>query len=128
VLQRESEEKIASNILADRLRRLVALGLLTRAGEPGHKQKARYSLTEKAIQLVPLLVQMGAWGRRHLPVTPELSIRAQLLEEGGPELWADFMDELRAAHLGAPPSGKPSVADRLRAAYEALAKPGRTVV
>ena len=121
VLQRQSEEGIASNVLADRLKRLVALGLLTRTDEPGHKQKARYSLTERAIQLVPLLVQMGAWGRRHLPVTPRLAIRARLLEEGGPELWADFMDELRTAHLGAPPTGKPSVAARLQAAYEALA-------
>jgi len=121
VLQRESEEGIASNILADRLKRLVDLGLLTKADDPSHKQKSRYSLTEKAIQLVPLLVQMGAWGRRHLPVTPELSIRAQLLEEGGPGLWADFMDELRAAHLGAPPGAGPSVVERLRAAYESVA-------
>ena len=128
VLHRESEEKIASNILADRLKRLVALGLLTRADDPDHKQKARYSLTERAIQLVPLLVQMGAWGRRHLPVTPELSIRAQLLEEGGPALWADFMDELRTAHLGQPPSGKPSVLARLQAAYEALAPTKRAIV
>lgn len=113
-----SEEGIASNILADRLRRLTEQGLVTRADDPSHKQKALYSLTEQAIQLVPLLAQMGAWGRRHLRVTPEMSIRAQLLEEGGPQLWADFMDELRAAHLGAPiPPKSPSVAERLQAAY-----------
>ena len=123
VLLNESEEGIASNILADRLKRLVEAGLLTRAEDPSHKQKAIYSLTEKAIQLVPLLVQMGAWGRRHLPVTPELSIRAQLLEEGGPALWADFMDELRATHLG-PPHRPPavSVAERLQAAFETVAE------
>ena len=86
-LQAGSEEGIASNILADRLKRLVEAGLLTRAEDPGHKQKAIYSLTEKAIQLVPLLAYMGAWGRRHLPVTHELSVRAALLEEGGPSLW-----------------------------------------
>ncbi|MBA3677410.1 MAG: helix-turn-helix transcriptional regulator [Sphingosinicella sp.] len=114
-----SEEGIASNILADRLKRLMAEGLIGRADDPTHKQKAIYSLTEPAIQLVPLLVQMGAWGRRHLGVTPELSIRAQLLEEGGPELWSDFMDELRAAHLGAPaPDKSPPVSQRLQRAYE----------
>jgi DNA-binding HxlR family transcriptional regulator len=118
-LQSASEEGIASNILADRLKRLVAAGLLTRAEDPGHKQKAVYSLTEKAIQLVPLLVAMGAWGRRHLPVTRELSVRQELLEAGGPELWEDFMAELRELHLGAPPSGRPSALARLRAAYEA---------
>ena len=119
VLLNESEEGIASNILADRLKRLVAAELLSKAGDPSHKQKTIYSLTEKAIQLVPLLAHMGAWGRRHLPATRELSVRAQLLEEGGPALWNDFMDELRAVHLGAPMPPGPRVTDRLRAAYEA---------
>lgn len=112
-----SEERIASNILADRLKRLVEVGLLTRRDDPNHKQKAIYSLTEPAIQLVPLLAQMGAWGRRHTPVSEELSIRAQLLEEGGPPLWESFMDELRGLHLGAPAKG-PSVLAGLQAAYE----------
>jgi DNA-binding HxlR family transcriptional regulator len=121
-LQSQSEEGIASNILADRLKRLTAGGFLTRADDPSHKQKHVYSLTERAIQLVPLIVELGAWGRRHMPVTPELAIRAQLLEEGGPEMWADFMDELRATHLGAPATdkGRGSVAERLLAAFEAV--------
>ena len=115
-----SEERIASNILADRLKKLVAAGFLAITDDPSHKQKHIYSLTEPAIQLVPLMAQLGAWGRRHLPVTPDLAIRAQLLEEGGPEMWADFMDELRTAHLGTPPTGRPSVGERLQAAYEAV--------
>jgi DNA-binding HxlR family transcriptional regulator len=113
-----SEEGIASNVLADRLKRLVAAGLLSRTDNPRHKQSVIYSLTEPAIQLVPMLAAMGAWGRRHAPVSKELSIRAQLLEEGGPEMWEELMAELRASHLGAPASG-PSVLNRLQAAYEA---------
>ncbi|PRD44291.1 transcriptional regulator [Phyllobacterium phragmitis] len=112
-----SDEGIASNILADRLKRLVAEGLLTKRDDPTHRQKAIYSLAEPAIQLVPLFAQMGAWGRRHTPVTEELSIRAQLLEEGGPPMWEAFMAELRTLHLGAPVSG-PSVLAELQAAYE----------
>ena len=115
-----SEEGIASNILADRLKKLVAAGFLAITDDPSHKQKHFYSLTEPAIQLVPLMAHLGAWGRRHLPVTPDLAIRAQLLEEGGPEMWADFMDELRTEHLGTPPTGRPSVATRLQAAYQAM--------
>ena len=119
-LQSGSEEGIASNILASRLKRLVDHGLLTRSEDPSHKQKAIYSLTEKAIQLVPLLAEMGAWGRRHMPVTRELSVRAQLLEEGGRALWEDFMDELRTLHLGAPRKpGRAAVSERLQTAYEA---------
>src|SRR4051812_42307522 len=81
-----SQEGIASNVLADRLKRLVEAGLLSRQDDPSHLQKAIYSLTEPAIQLVPLLAQMGAWGRRHLPVSAALSVRAKLLEDGGPAL------------------------------------------
>jgi DNA-binding HxlR family transcriptional regulator len=85
-LVRLSEEGIASNILANRLVRLVQSGL-----DPTHKQKAIYSLTEASIQLVPLLAHMGAWGCRHTSASRELSIRAQLLEkaanECGRPLW-----------------------------------------
>ena len=118
----KSEEGIASNILADRLKTLLAQGIVTKADDSTHKQKAIYSLTERGIQLLPVLAQMAAWGRRHLPVTEELSIRAQLLEEGGPKLLEDFMSELRELHLGIPRrrGSKSSVADRLRAAYEAV--------
>ena len=117
-----SDEGIASNILADRLKRLVAHNVLSKRDDPTHKQKAVYSLTEKGIELLPLLVQMGAWGRRHLPTTPELAIRQQLLEEGGPPMWEDFMAELRHLHLGIPlPVEHESVLDRLQAAFERVA-------
>jgi DNA-binding HxlR family transcriptional regulator len=115
-----SVEGIASNILADRLKRFVEEGILTKADDPTHKQKAIYSLTGKGIELFPILAQMSAWGLKHLPVTEELSIRAELLDEGGPKLWADFMTELRELHLGAAPKRRrtapPSV--RMREAYE----------
>jgi DNA-binding HxlR family transcriptional regulator len=113
-----SKEGIASNILADRLKRLEAAGLVSRRDDPGHKQKAIYSLTEASIELVPLLAHMGGWGLRHTPASKALSIRAQILEDGGPRLWSEFMEELRHLHLGAPrPEG--SVFARLQSAYEA---------
>ena len=113
-----SIEGIASNVLADRLKRLVEAGLLTRRDDPTHRQKAIYSLTEPAIQLVPLLAHMGAWGRRFTSVSEELAIRARLLEEGGPVMWQHFMAELRSLHLGAPAVER-SVMAELRAAYQA---------
>ncbi|WDR01943.1 helix-turn-helix domain-containing protein [Devosia algicola] len=117
-LLNHSEEGIASNILADRLKKLTSKGLLSARSDPSHKQKTIYSLTEPAIQLVPLLVQMGAWGRRYTPVTRELSIRAQLLEEGGPAMWEAFMAELRSLHLGAAAPAR-SVIEELTSAYRA---------
>jgi DNA-binding HxlR family transcriptional regulator len=119
-LLHNSQERIASNILADRLQRLVTNGLVSRAPDPAHKQKIRYSLTEPAIQLVPVMAHLGAWGRRHLPVSRELAVRAELLEDGGTELWDRFMDELRERHLGIHrPASAESVVAYLRAAYEA---------
>lgn len=113
-----SQEGIASNILADRLKRLVREGLLSRREDPSHSQKAIYSLTGKAIDLVPMLVQIGAWGRRHLKTTPELAIRQQILEEGGSALLSEFMAELSHLHLGTPlPKGHESVLDRLRTEF-----------
>ncbi len=113
-----SQEGISSNILADRLKMLVELGMLTKADDPTHKQKAIYSLTEMTIALVPIMAQLGAWGRRYLPVSEELSVRAELMENGGPELWDRFMDELRHDHLGALLDGPPRVRATLQAAYE----------
>jgi DNA-binding HxlR family transcriptional regulator len=119
-----SEEGIASNILANRLKRLVEIGMLTRRADPTHKQKAIYSLTEASIELVPVMAALGTWGRRWLPVSPELSIRAQVLEEGGPALWDRFMAELRTEHLGAAAGHWPderTVREQLREAYAAVA-------
>jgi DNA-binding HxlR family transcriptional regulator len=120
----KSEEGISSNILADRLKTLLEQGIITKADDPTHKQKAIYSLTEQGIELLPVLAQMAGWGRKYLPASEELSIRAQLLEEGGPKMWNEFMDELRTVHLVAPrgraKSSRTSVATRLRAAYEAI--------
>jgi hypothetical protein len=79
-------------------------------------------LTEKGIELFPVLAQMSAWGLKYLPVSEELSIRAEILDGGGPKFWGDFMDELREIHLGVAPKrrrrGPPSV--QLREAYEAV--------
>jgi len=126
VLLAGSEEGIASNILADRLKRLVEAGLLNRAdARPG--QRATYTLTEAAIQLVPVLAELGAWGARHRDTTPRLRVRAELLANGGPELWAEYMDELRELHLGkvGRPRAGPSATERLSAAYTSAAAVSR---
>ena len=118
-LQAHSEEGIASNILADRLKKLVAGGLLTR-DDPGAGRKATYSLTEDAIQLVPVFAALGSWGLRHRPTTTELRVRARVLEDGGRPLWEAYMDELRHVHLGAPaPTVSPSATQQLTDAYQA---------
>jgi DNA-binding HxlR family transcriptional regulator len=99
----QSDEGISTNILADRLARLVEHGMLTKADDPTHKQKAIYSLTEKAISLLPVIVQIGAWGSRWVPDAKKLDGAARRylreIQEGGPDEWAKRMEALRAQHL-----------------------------
>lgn len=99
----QSDERISTNILADRLARLVEQGLLTKSDDPTHKQKAIYTLTEKGIALLPIVVQIGAWGSRWVPDAKKLDAASRKftreLQEGGPRAWAKWMNELRAEHL-----------------------------
>ncbi|NMA78850.1 MAG: helix-turn-helix transcriptional regulator [Actinomycetales bacterium] len=124
-LLRHSAEGIASNVLADRLKRMSAVGLLSRHGDPGHRQRVDYRLTEAAIQLVPVMAHLGAWGSRWLPTSAELAIRAELLADGGPELWSRFMDELRDVHLRGGDSPDDGVLAELTAAHERVASARR---
>jgi len=111
------QERIASNILAERLRSLADAGLITRAGDPEDGRRAIYSLTKMAIELLPVFAAVGAWGSRWLPVSEALSIRARLLDEGGAPLLEQFIAELRQEHLGDSPPIRPTVREELEAAY-----------
>lgn len=65
----QSEEAVSSNILADRLNTLVENGLVTRQDDPSHAQKAIYSLTDKGLELLPVLIAISAWTQKHEPQT-----------------------------------------------------------
>ncbi len=60
-----SGEGIASNILADRLERLQAAGIITAETEPGDARRINYRLTRKGIDLAQVLLELLIWGGRH---------------------------------------------------------------
>ena len=60
-----SEEKIATNILADRLELLEHAGIILKTVDPSHASKFIYRLTEKGIDLVPLLVDIIVWSSKY---------------------------------------------------------------
>ena len=95
----KSDERISSRILADRLTALLEAGVITKSDDPTHKQKAIYSLTGKGIDLLPVVAQIGIWGKAYRPVTKESAATAAELEKGGPRLWRKMMAELRRTHL-----------------------------
>jgi len=79
-----SEEGIARNILADRLVRLQAKGLLAKKPHPGDKRKDIYELTEDGLDLVPILLEMAEWGAKRVP------------QEGLPQVWLQTAREQRS--------------------------------
>ena len=60
-----SGEGIATNILSDRLRKLQACGIITAEKEKSDGRKVNYRLTEKGIDLAPLMLEFLVWGARH---------------------------------------------------------------
>lgn len=94
----QSDEAISTNILSDRLDLLVARGLVTRAEDPTHKQKALYSLTEMGIAMLPVIVALSGWSQTYFPETRRPETRALL--EGGRRAIEKMQRMLRKAHLG----------------------------
>ena len=61
----ESEEKISTNILTDRLARLEAEGLVTKKADPENGRQVVYALTAKALDLAPMLIEMILWSAKY---------------------------------------------------------------
>lgn len=66
----KSDEKIATNILASRLLMLEQNGIITKQDHPESKAKVLYKLTEKGIDLMPLLIEINLWAEKY-SVIPE---------------------------------------------------------
>ena len=63
----ESDEKISTNILADRLARLEVEGLVTKEADSENGRQVVYSLTPKALDLAPMLIEMILWSAKYDP-------------------------------------------------------------
>ena len=81
-----SGESIATNILADRLRRLQATGLIAADREANDRRRVEYRLTEKGIDLAPVLLELFIWGARHEST-------------GAPRAWVDYLERNRQTVL-----------------------------
>jgi DNA-binding HxlR family transcriptional regulator len=95
----QSAEKMATNILAGRLEKLEKEGIINKADDPEHKQKHIYSLTAKGIDLLPIMVEIGAWSIKHKPVDLKKHKHAVELVKGGKELQKEIRKELIKKHL-----------------------------
>jgi DNA-binding HxlR family transcriptional regulator len=73
-----SDEGIATNILADRLKNLVDHGLLTKTHNPENKRQTIYSPTKKAIALLPVLGGVAKWGLKFGVKTKDPTLKASM--------------------------------------------------
>lgn len=67
-----SPESIPTNILADRLKRLEAAGLVKKEFYQDNPPRAEYFITRKGADLGPVLQEMAQWGQKYIPgvITP----------------------------------------------------------
>lgn len=86
-------ERVATNILADRLRLLVAAGIVTVHGDSADARKRVYRLTAKGLDLAPAMVEMILWGEKHYEcVLPAETLRWVSRDREG------FLARLRRSH------------------------------
>lgn len=78
-----SDEKIATNILARRLAQLEHNGIICKTRCTEDRRKELYALTEKGLDLIPVLLELAQWGAHHDPCT------------GAPMDWIDFVSANR---------------------------------
>lgn len=65
----EANEKIATNILTDRLKKLEDGRIITKTRDPGHQKKYIYELTRRGIGLIPVILEVILWGAKNDPNT-----------------------------------------------------------
>ena len=93
------EEKIASNILTDRLAMLETEGIITKKSDLAHKQKFLYSLTPKGIDLLPVIIELGAWSLKYQPVDKVRFAHAGQMAKAGQPAKRKILRELTRRHL-----------------------------
>ncbi len=94
----QSEEKIASNILSNRLKMLEQEEIIYKKKSPDHKQKICYSLTQKGIDLFPILMENARWSLKYKTVDEDDAKKAKSILDGGPAKIQSIMDELAISH------------------------------
>lgn len=76
-----SEEKIASNILVNRLNVLEAEKILVKEVSPANKSKFVYSLTQKGLDLLPIVIEIMDWGAKYNANCPRKEIGKKIKKD-----------------------------------------------
>lgn len=74
----EAGEGIATNVLADRLKKLEAAGIISPEPEESDGRRVNYRLTEKGIDLAPVMLELLIWGARHQQTAAPCALIARM--------------------------------------------------
>lgn len=93
----KSEERIATNVLASRLASLEAEGILRRQANPDDARQDLFVLTEKGLDLVPLIFEMILWSAKYDPKSEARRIRrlVELIRTNNRRISRKVIDRLR---------------------------------
>ncbi len=94
----KSDEKIATNILATRLQTLEENGIILKSEHPLSKAKVLYKLTQKGIDLLPLMIEINLWADKYLSI-PASRIAMLELVKNDKEGFIKSMSEDLQNHL-----------------------------
>ena len=94
-----NNERIPRPTLANRLKRLCDIGLLKVRGDAKHSQRKVYSLTESALGLLPLMVEMANWSLSQDAIKAEKIDFLAELSAPKSRAMTDYMNKLRVTHL-----------------------------
>ena len=93
-----NNEKIPRPTLAKRLKRLCDIGLLSARGDVGHTQRKIYSITERALGLLPVMVSMAEWSLSQENFKAQQFEFLKDLYSPKSQAMAELIDELRVTH------------------------------
>ena len=91
----KSDEKIATNILATRLQGLEENKLVEKLEHPDSKAKVLYVLTQKAIDLLPIMLEMYFWADKYLTIPADIKAMIKEVKKDRSEFIKTFMKELK---------------------------------
>lgn len=91
----KSAEKIATNVLADRLVMLESTGIITKEEHPDSKAKIYYKLTEKGIDLLPIIIELTLWADEYLPVSKDAIAYGKVLKKDKEAITKQMMTALK---------------------------------
>jgi DNA-binding HxlR family transcriptional regulator len=91
----KSEEGIATNILASRLKALEENGVIEKLAHPDSKAKVLYRLTQKGIDLLPIIMEVYIWSEKHYPMPADLKAKIKEVKKDKDKFVKQVTEDLK---------------------------------